>query len=735
MTFAAPAYLYAAPAVALPIVIYLLFRRRRQDVPWGAMYILRKVMETRSRTATWLQYLVLALRTLACAAVIALFAQPRSPWEAGLPTAPPGTHRVILVDRSASMQLRLATGTALDSAVGLARRLALSTGHPGTVSLLPLDAEEAETRPTPLDETALDTYLHALLGTPGPADWQQSLRTAEDILRASPAQHRELFILSDFAARDLAGSAGTAFRAALRRLRDRRVTLHLCRLGDTGTENFALHGFAPAADVLLANQPIPFHFTLGYYGAATEGSSLLRVTDPQGNLLLEEPLTLSPGQDVRSYDLALPAGRPRLTATLRPDALEADDRAVRSFTVVSEVRLVVVQNLSNATGFDNPRTWIDLALRNPEAGDGGSHPQYNSAAEAYAAHAAAVNAQGGASKTTAPCNLVVEGKIPDQINRDLFASSDAVMLIDLDRLPPEALTAVDGYARRGGTVLLAPGAACDAGRFNQTFPSLTPAPLAPPRHEEVDPQRYEQCLFEGEAPALLAALESPEHGNLPASRFYNAFDVDPQALHPDARAWLSLSDGTPLLLSRARGRGRVLLWTAGLNGKWNSLVVHPGFPVFLLRLLHLGADQRRFPNNLEPGAPLLTPLSVPEAKLVRPDGTAVILPTVAVGETRFLRYDDTVMPGTYDIRTDIHSEAPGLLFHVRDPHPEADIRPLGQEGEAALAAAGADLLDGEASLIRHLGERYGGPNRHVWLALALFLALAAEALITWRFFA
>ena len=61
--------LAAVAAIALPIVIHLLFRRRRIPLDWAAMEILREAMRRTNRRLRAEQWLVLVLR---CLAVLAL---------------------------------------------------------------------------------------------------------------------------------------------------------------------------------------------------------------------------------------------------------------------------------------------------------------------------------------------------------------------------------------------------------------------------------------------------------------------------------------------------------------------------------------------------------------------------------------------------------------------------------------------------------------------------------------
>lgn len=77
MTFAHPALAWAAlGAVALPIVIHFLFRRRRVPLDWAAMDLLREAVRRTNRRTKFEQWMLLALRTLAVLAVGLAIAVP-----------------------------------------------------------------------------------------------------------------------------------------------------------------------------------------------------------------------------------------------------------------------------------------------------------------------------------------------------------------------------------------------------------------------------------------------------------------------------------------------------------------------------------------------------------------------------------------------------------------------------------------------------------------------------------
>src|ERR1700722_13964065 len=103
MHFVQIGMLGALAALAIPIIIHLLFRQRARTVDLGTLQFLKIVLRDNARRRRLKRWLLLALR-MACLALIAfLFARPYM-----LATEPAAGDRlvVILLDRSASMGLQ-----------------------------------------------------------------------------------------------------------------------------------------------------------------------------------------------------------------------------------------------------------------------------------------------------------------------------------------------------------------------------------------------------------------------------------------------------------------------------------------------------------------------------------------------------------------------------------------------------------------------------------------------------
>ena len=120
MTFLQPLMLAALPLISLPIIIHLINQRRFQTVQWGAMMFLlsaKALSRGYSRLRNWL---IMAMRMLAVAAVIFAVGRPLSRgWLARAGGARPDT-AIVVLDRSPSMQQRSAA--AADTKLDTGRR-------------------------------------------------------------------------------------------------------------------------------------------------------------------------------------------------------------------------------------------------------------------------------------------------------------------------------------------------------------------------------------------------------------------------------------------------------------------------------------------------------------------------------------------------------------------------------------------------------------------------------------
>src|SRR6478735_6678719 len=131
----------------LPLLVHLLSRTRPPVYRFSNLEFLQRVIRRTARFRRPKDWLLLAMRTLAIAALAAAFLGPLLLSKHGML---PGEKRtlVLLVDRSASMAARDGTTTRFEAAV-LAAREALDTLRPEAANLVWIDAEPAAIFPEP----------------------------------------------------------------------------------------------------------------------------------------------------------------------------------------------------------------------------------------------------------------------------------------------------------------------------------------------------------------------------------------------------------------------------------------------------------------------------------------------------------------------------------------------------------------------------------------------------------
>ena len=130
-----------AAAAAVPVVIHLLNRKRYVIVSWAAMGFLMAAQKKNIRRLKLEQWLLLAVRILICALLVASMASvtpwAERFWQRFFPTGTPGplsegrTHRILVLDGSFSMGTRLGDGpTRFDLAKTQAKAI-LARSAPG----------------------------------------------------------------------------------------------------------------------------------------------------------------------------------------------------------------------------------------------------------------------------------------------------------------------------------------------------------------------------------------------------------------------------------------------------------------------------------------------------------------------------------------------------------------------------------------------------------------------------
>jgi hypothetical protein len=306
-----------------------------------------------------------------------------------------------------------------------------------------------------------------------------------------------------------------------------------------------------------------------------------------------------------------------------------------------------------------------------------------------------------------------------------------VVLADVPGLTPAQDRAVADFLEGGGGVLVILGerVARAAAYYNRELyrggDGWLPAHLDAPAG---DPDRPDRAATVDRKqihhPALELFRDEPSC-TLDRARLPRWWKVSPGG--PAAAVGALLTSGDPLLVERPHGKGKVLLCTVPLDRSWGAGL--PGvweFPVLAHELVYYLADTRSAEYNLQAGQPLRY-RPAPEDAAARLKLPSQVLLFPPDGEPEPLRverwplvYDQTHAAGVYKLQPAGGRPA----YYVVQPDPRgSDLAPCSAEDRARVAALFPVRYEDD---VRAVGDALLGPARTQdlwWVALVGVIAL------------
>ncbi|UYV12171.1 MAG: VWA domain-containing protein [Phycisphaera sp.] len=610
MTFLNPLILAAGlAAIAIPIAIHLLMRRRRKPTPWAAMRFLMEAIRRRRRRLQLERLLLLAVRCLLVAAIALALGRPTLRGLAG--NSPFGSSAVTLAividDSIASGAPDGGDTTALDRHKAMAVELleSLRPDRGDRAILIPLSGPLASEADLPAasalaptsDLGTISQFLEDLAPTSTAADTAGALALVAERLSAAARDdvvggRWVVAVLADGVAGVFPDASATPGAIAEGDGRGPRVSVLVSdpALSGTGpTSDVGIASLTPVRPVLVVGQgeavavSAPARVLVGRSGAgldteATIGVRLRFVDDGGPGPWSTAAARLRPGERTASVVLdAQVVGRPRglayLEAQIDPDAtrdgVPGNDSAVAIVALRRQLSVAIIDTAdtlgSPASGLDpdDPAAWLRVALAPDAMGEG--DPLADIAA------------------TTLD---------PSVVDVPRLARVDAAFVLAPNDLRAGGWRALAGFARGGGLVAVFPDPASSlapwADRFTEAFGvpwTIGPealaheAPLGVSRAPGDDPLGLLR-LIEGELESLLRPVT--------VSRSL------PLATEPGSGSGslLTLADGSPAaLVSRpggANGDGLVIVFAMPLAASWTDLPARPAIVPLVQELARSG---------------------------------------------------------------------------------------------------------------------------------------------------
>ncbi|MFN9201270.1 MAG: BatA domain-containing protein [Planctomycetaceae bacterium] len=343
-------FLAAGLAVAIPIVIHLLFRQRSRIEPIGSLRFLRQIVKEHERRRRVRQWLLLALRMLAIALLVLLFARPY--WN---DAARQGLQQevVLLIDRSASLQTHESGSTRLfEQGVAKAREEFKRIDANAIVHVAFCDS-------TAVNEVSVEE-LDRVRVSHAATDYGLALDWAGDLLANSSRTQRQIVFYTDLQRSGLPRGRATPLPAG--------VDLLVKPLGGGIVHNLTVELAEALHTELRPDREVVVRAVLRNHGPAPlrQVPVECELNTPQGPVarrsLVDIPLQ---GREevefpFRLTDDATYWGEVRV---MQDDAFATDNRRFLAFEARHPERVLLVDGQEGRSVFTNETYFLETALR------------------------------------------------------------------------------------------------------------------------------------------------------------------------------------------------------------------------------------------------------------------------------------------------------------------------------------------------------------------------------------
>ena len=522
MSFLSPLFFVGLGAIAVPILVHLIQRERKDLIPFPSVMFLQRIpyqSVERRRINHWLLFL---LRVAAVVFIVAAFTRPFLKQGAVAAAAAVTSSRevVILLDRSASMGYGNHWSRAQDEALKVVR--GLGAQDRATLVLFDRGVEEAVRGTSNRGE--LEVAVKNASVSSDTTRFAPALREAQSLLSRSDRARREAYLISDFQ------------RTGWERQEDIRLpdgaTITPISVAEMETADLAVTSLAMQRASFSGQERVTLTAGLTNHSAAAVTSLPVRL-EIDGRAVETRPVSIGPhAAGTVTFD-ALTVSEPNMRGAIRSgtDALPKDNDF---YFVLSPSRAVSTLILQGDGAAPNASLYLTTVL--------------------------------GLSKAPP---FVAETAPVSRLTDAMLNGRAVVVVNDTTSLSTAGVEMLTRFVERGGGLFIALGARNPVAGEWPLLPGTLGAPVdrMSVRGGTLGTLDFSHPIFE--------SFKEQGNGNFSNMRFYRYRSL---ALGPNDRVLAKFDDGATAMAERRVGSGRVIAFTSTIDGAWNDF---PTTPMFL----------------------------------------------------------------------------------------------------------------------------------------------------------
>lgn len=650
-------------------MIHLWSRRQAVTVDFSSLMFLVAAHRQNVRRLQLKQFLILLLRMLIIALIALALARPFLTLGLPLASVRSKTAVVIVLDNSYSMGYQDVDGIWFDKAKSLATDVLGSLRHGDSASLVLMSdiARPVYQQVTPDIEDVIKTIEEAEVSYRG-TRVQPSIELAHEILLDSQGQNKELYLISDFRQNGWE-NVGVIPNASASQI----VLLPVSQMS---THNTNIEEILPSHQLIGID--LPFQFNVGVKNHSDSALSQTTLTFYEVEEKKQSHTFGAESDELVMTTLTHTFNSPGIHTgyfELSSDRLNVDNRRYYAIEVLGEIRVLCVGEQTD---------YLKLAL----------NPLQRSTA---------VNAPLESSMIQ-PTSCT-----PKEFETFPLEEFDLIILVDIESITSPIASQLNDFIREGKSII-----AFASNNYNLSWVPVhygQSTGWQTPQH--VSKYDSEHPIFDIFPENVLSGQYGP--------KFYEAVEAIPAK---DANVIASYSDDTPFLIERREGKSQILYFNTGFDVESgdNELLVNPYFlPLIQSTVLYTMYSDT--PRNITVGDPLIANFpnrtGVPAwiKRVDAPDENDMV--AVPISEEGMMRFDDTELPGIYQVDMKTQDRLFRSFFAVNTPTSEADLEPFSLQVAAEKVNAEEGTTDQTGQLdTEALDTRRHG--REIWGELLLF---------------
>ena len=359
MDFGNPIFLWALPAVLLPVILHLFFKRRKIRIHFSTLLFFVKKERYFAYRRKFHEILLLTLRTLIILLLVLALSHiffKRFNFITG-----GSTEAVIILDDSMSMQCSLsAGGTAFDFAKRKAEEILNSLSGDDGASLVLLSGRQGISLTR--DKAEVLKHLRQAQLTAATGSMSASMQSAIDQLRKAPGLNREIYILSDFQKNNKPSRAIST------------ATLENCRVFcmpfNGSSENLSVEGIELDSTPKIVNRTVNIPYKIVNHGKSAKDVRVELEID--GKTVQTRQLTVKEQNSASDRFVFVPMRSGRLIGCVKitDENIPLDNKAFFTFSASGGINVLLVRDMhdNELDPFYFLRFAIDPIKNNPVLG-------------------------------------------------------------------------------------------------------------------------------------------------------------------------------------------------------------------------------------------------------------------------------------------------------------------------------------------------------------------------------